>query len=330
VPAAVAVEPVVEVLGAAVALGGRTIWAGVDATVRAGEFAAVLGPNGAGKSTLLKAVLGLVPPAAGDITVFGGRPGRAGGRVGYLPQRRGFDATARIRGLDVVRLGVDGPRWGVPLPGPRNRAVKSRVQELVALVGAGGYAHRPIGTLSGGEQQRLLIAQALAASPELLLLDEPLDSLDLPNQAAVAALLGRIIRETGLSVMIVAHDVNPLLPYLDRVIYLGHGGAATGTPRDVITSATLSRLYGSPVEVLTTSDGRLVVVGQPEAPARHTDRHRHAEPPPQADGPLDADGPLPADGPLDADDPLRGWGRRADRHPSADWRPRAGRDGGPQ
>ena len=159
------------------------------------------------------------------------------------------------------------------MPGRRSRAAAARVAELVDLVGAGAYAHRPIGQLSGGEQQRLLIAQALARRPRLLLLDEPLDSLDLPNQAGVAALISGIARAEDVAVMIVAHDVNPILPYLDRVIYLGRGGAASGTPQQVITSGTLTRLYGTPVEVLSTSDGRLVVVGTPEAPSVHSDRH---------------------------------------------------------
>jgi zinc/manganese transport system ATP-binding protein len=258
---------------AAVVLGGRTIWSQVDAEVCAGEFVAILGPNGVGKSTLLKAILGLVPLAHGRVTLLGQAPGRANHEIGYLPQRRTFDASLRIRGLDVVRLGLDGDRWGLPLPGRRSRAAAARVRELVELVGAGAYAHRPIGQLSGGEQQRLLIAQALARRPRLLLLDEPLDSLDLPNQAAVAALVSRICRSENVAVMIVAHDVNPILAYLDRVIYLGRGGAVSGTPAEVITAPTLTRLYGTPVEVLSTSDGRLVVVGQPEAPAHHTDRH---------------------------------------------------------
>ena len=268
---------VVEVDGATAVVGGRTVWSRVDATVAAGEFVAVLGPNGAGKSTLLKAVLGLIPVAAGAIRLLGRPPGQANHAVGYLPQRRSFDTSLRVRGVDVVRLGLDGDRWGIPLPGRRSRAAAARVRELVELVGAGRYADRPIGQLSGGEQQRLLIAQALARRPELLLLDEPLDSLDLPNQAAVAALLSRICRAEGVAAVIVAHDVNPILPYLDRVIYLGHGGAASGTPAQVINSGTLTRLYGTPVEVLSTSDGRLVVVGQPEAPAHHGGRHdRHA------------------------------------------------------
>jgi zinc/manganese transport system ATP-binding protein len=263
----------VEVRGAAAVLGGRRIWSDVDATVCAGEFVAILGPNGVGKSTLLKAILGLVPLAEGNIRLLDRPPGRAGRDVGYLPQRRSFDPSLRVRGVDVVRLGLDGDRWGLPLPGRANREAAGRVAELVDLVGATAYAHRPIGQLSGGEQQRLLIAQALARRPRLLLLDEPLDSLDLPNQAAVAGLVSRIARAENVAVMIVAHDVNPILPYLDRVIYLGSGGAASGTPAEVITSATLTRLYGTPVEVLSTSDGRLVVVGQPEAPAVHTDRH---------------------------------------------------------
>jgi zinc/manganese transport system ATP-binding protein len=264
---------VIEINQATAVLGGRTIWSHVDATVAAGEFVAVLGPNGVGKSTLLKAILGLIPLAEGRIRLLGRAPGQANHEVGYLPQRRTFDASLRVRGVDVVRLGLDGDRWGLPLPGRRSRAAKARVRELVDLVGASAYAHRPIGQLSGGEQQRLLIAQSLARRPKLLLLDEPLDSLDLPNQAAVAALVSRIARTENVAVMIVAHDVNPILTYLDRVIYLGQGGAVTGTPADVITSATLTGLYGTPIEVLTTSDGRLVVVGQPEAPAQHSDRH---------------------------------------------------------
>jgi zinc/manganese transport system ATP-binding protein len=265
---------VVEIRDASVVLGRRTIWSHVTATVAAGEFVAVLGPNGVGKSTLVRAILGLVPLSAGRISLLGRPAGAANHRVGYLPQRRNFDAALRVRGLDVVRLGLDGDRWGLPIPGRRSRAAAERVRELVALVGATGYAARPIGELSGGEQQRLLVAQALARRPELLILDEPLDSLDLPNQAAIAALIGRICRGEGVAVIMVAHDVNPIQAYLDRVIYLGHGGAVSGTPAQVINSPTLSSLYGVPIEVLTASDGRLVVVGQPEAPAHHTDRHR--------------------------------------------------------
>jgi len=265
-------DTVVDAEGAAVSVGGRQVWVDVTAHVSAASFVAVLGPNGAGKSTLLKAVLGLQSLDAGTIRVLGQEPGAANRRIGYLPQRRTFDPGVRIRGLDVVRLGLDGDKWGLPLPG-RSRDAWRRVHELVEVVDAGAYAHRPIGELSGGEQQRLLIAQALARSPELLLLDEPLDSLDLPAQASVAALIARICVEHRVAVVMVAHDVNPILPYLDQVIYLADGHAAAGAPREVITTETLSRLYRTPIEVLTTTDDRLVVVGQPEAPALHGNRH---------------------------------------------------------
>jgi zinc/manganese transport system ATP-binding protein len=268
----------VQLVDAAVRLGGRTIWSEATLEVARGEFVAILGPNGAGKSTLVKALLGIVPLSGGRATVLGRRPGDAGRDIGYLPQRRNFDPGLRVRGIDIVRLGIDGDRWGVPMPGGgrlfrSRREQQRRVDEVIELVGATAYASRPIGQVSGGEQQRLLIAQALVRGPQLLLLDEPLDSLDLPNQASVAALITRLCTERGVTVMIVAHDANPILSYLDRVVYLAGGRALAGPPAEVITSATLTSLYGTPIEVLSASNGRLVVVGEPEAPAHHTDRH---------------------------------------------------------
>ena len=266
----------IELTGAAVRRGTGTVWSGVDLRIGQGEFVAVLGPNGAGKSTLLDVVLGLLPLSAGTASVLGARPGVGRAGIGYLPQRRNFDAGTRIRGREVVRLGLDGNRWGLPLPAPLSssaRAARARVEEMIELVGAEPYASRPIGELSGGEQQRLLIAQALVRGPRLLLLDEPLDSLDLSNQGAVAALVQRICRREGVTVLMVAHDVNPILTYLDRVVYFAAGAAVEGTPREVIDGPTLSRLYGAPIEVLEASDGRLVVVGTPEPPAHHHDRH---------------------------------------------------------
>jgi zinc/manganese transport system ATP-binding protein len=275
--------PAVQFRHAAVRLGGRSIWSGVDLDVSPGEFVAVLGPNGVGKSTLVKAALGVIPLAAGTVSVLGRPPGEAGRQIGYLPQRRNFDPGMRVRGVDVVRLGSDGDRWGVPLPGGdrlfrSRREQRQRVDDVIEMVGASTYATRPVGQVSGGEQQRLLIAQALVRRPKLLLLDEPLDSLDLPNQASVAALVARICADQGVTVLIVAHDVNPILSYLDRVVYIAQGGAVSGTPAEVITSPTLSALYGTPIEVLRTSDGRLVVVGQPEAPSHHGDRHEGHRP----------------------------------------------------
>ncbi len=268
----------IELAGATVRLGGKRIVSDVELHVGAGQLVAVLGPNGAGKSTLMRVILGLVRLEAGSVTVLGRPPAQARGAIGYLPQRRGFDSSTRLRGVDLVRLGLDGHRWGLPvaLTKParaRRHAETERINNVIALVGATAYAHRPIGELSGGEQQRLLIAQALVREPQLLILDEPLDSLDLPNQASIAALLRRICTTQQVSVLLVAHDANPLLGYLDQVIYLAGGRAMSGPVGEVITSASLSALYGAPIEVLQTHGGRLVVVGQPEAPHHHGHRH---------------------------------------------------------
>jgi zinc/manganese transport system ATP-binding protein len=273
-------EPVVALRDVTVRRGGRTVWSDVSLAVQPGEFVAVLGPNGVGKSTLLQVVLGLLPVAAGEVAVLGGPPGAHNARIGYLPQRRSFDPSARVRGIDVVRLGLDGHRWGLPSPFPTasTRARRARVQEVIELVGAQAYAERPIGECSGGEQQRLLIAQALVQRPDLLVLDEPLDSLDVTNQAGVSALIQQVCRSRGVAVMLVAHDVNPLLPYLDTVLYLAHGGAVMGPPAEVVTSETLTMLYGTPVDVLHDRTGRLVVVGQPDAHEHHHDDSRHDHP----------------------------------------------------
>ncbi len=266
--------PAVALRDAAVALGGRTIWSELSFSIAQGEFVAVLGPNGAGKSTLLRVVLGLLALSSGSAETFGAPPGTRNAAIGYLPQRRTFDASTRVRGVDLVRLGLDGARWGVPLPfasrySESAREARRRVDEAIELVGAGAYARRPIGECSGGEQQRLLIAQALVRRPRMLILDEPLDSLDLPNQAQVAALVGQVCATQGVTVLLVAHDVNPLLSYLHRALYLAGGRGLIGTPREIITSEGLSRLYGVQVEVIATRDGRLVVVGQPEGHSHH-------------------------------------------------------------
>jgi len=268
-------RPAIRMRNAAAVVGGRTVWSGVSVDVGAGEFVAVLGPNGSGKSTLLKVLLGLTP-FTGTVEVLGERAGRSNRRIGYVPQRRAFGTDLRIRGIDVVALGLDGARWGTPVPGLRRlvaprryRERRRRLDEVIDLVGAAEYARRPIGRCSGGEQQRLLIAQALARRPELLLLDEPLESLDVASQASISALVNDICRREGVTVMMVAHDVNPILAHLDRVIYLANGTAVSGTPEQVITAEQLSSLYGIPVEVLRDQSGRLFVVGQPDVPAHH-------------------------------------------------------------
>jgi zinc/manganese transport system ATP-binding protein len=273
-----AAAPAVQLSHASVKIAGRAILNDVSLEISPGEFIAVLGPNGAGKSTLMRTILGLIPVSGGEVRLLGEPPQRTRSQVGYLPQRQSFDEGTRVRGVDLVQLGLDGARWGVPLavtPAARRRrrAERARVDEVIELVGASAYATRAIGELSGGEQQRLLIASALVRRPQLLILDEPLDSLDLPNQASVAALVRRISTSGNVAVLLVAHDANPLLPYLDRVVYLGGGQALAGSVEEVITGPQLSELYQAPVEVLKTTDGRLVVVGQPEAPHHHGHRH---------------------------------------------------------
>jgi len=264
----IAYSPDIQVTDASVVLGGQVIWEHVSLDVRSGEFLAILGPNGAGKSTLLKAILGLLPLASGHISVLGVPARRGNPAIGYVPQRRHFDADVRVRGRDIVQLGVDGNRWGTPLPFCKRGQRRDRVQEVIELVEAAAYADRPIGELSGGEQQRLLIAQALATEPRILALDEPLDSLDLRNQQGIAGVIRQISRDANAAVLLVAHDINPILPAVDRVVYVGRRQVAIGTPAEVITTETLSRLYATPIEVLHASDGRVVVVGQPEAEVR--------------------------------------------------------------
>jgi zinc/manganese transport system ATP-binding protein len=253
-------EEVVALHAAAVRLGERTIWHGAELSIAPGEFIAVLGPNGAGKSTLLRLLLGLLRPSEGIVRVFGRTPRRGDLAIGYVPQRRTLDPDLPIRGRDLVQLGLDGTRWGFSLPGQARRQ-RQIVDEALAAVEATPYANRPVGQLSGGEQQRLLLAQALVGQPRLLLLDEPLASLDLRNQIAISQLVAQLARERAMTVMLVTHDVNPLLPVVDRVLYVARGQVAIGTPEAIITTENLSRLYGTAVEVVHDSQGRVFVVG---------------------------------------------------------------------
>jgi zinc/manganese transport system ATP-binding protein len=253
--------------GLAAAYGDQLIWRNASFTVNTGEFVAVLGPNGSGKSTLLRLLLGLMPPAAGSLQVLGKRPHRGNADVGYVPQRRNIDRDLPVRGRDFVHLGIDGARWGIELG--NNPNYHERVDQAITSVDAQAYADRPIGRLSGGEQQRLLLAQALAGRPQMLLLDEPLASLDLRNQIVIAELVADLARANRLTVLLIAHDINPLLPVVDRVLYVAHGGVAIGKPAEVITTEQLSRLYDAPIEVLHDSHGHMFVVGLEAESAHH-------------------------------------------------------------
>jgi len=261
-------EPTVTARGLSVGYGSRPTWSGADFELRAGEFVAVLGPNGAGKSTLLRAVLGLLTPQAGELRVLGDVPRCGNPAIGYVPQHRELDTAIALSGRDIVGLGIDGHRWGARLTAAARRGVRASVDEAVEAVEATSFVDRRVGNLSGGELQRLLLAQALVRSPRILLLDEPLSNLDMRNQSAIAGLVSRIARERGVTVLLVEHDVNPLLPVVDRVLYVAGGSVAIGTADEVVRPETLSRLYGTPVEVLRDSRGRVFVVGL-EAEASH-------------------------------------------------------------
>lgn len=256
---------------AALERGGRELWSGLDLQVEPGELVAVLGPSGSGKTTLLRAILGLERLSGGTIEALGSPVRRAGNRrIGYVPQQRPLPRETPLRGRDIVGLGVDGHRFGLPFSRRRDRA---RIDELLTAVGADAFADRPVGLLSGGEQQRLRVGQALADDPRLLLCDEPLTSLDLANQQAVVRLIDRHRRERDAAVLLVTHDINPVLAHVNRILYIAHGRFTLGTPDQVLTSETLSDLYGAPVFV-TRAGGRLVVVGAPDADESH---HHHDE-----------------------------------------------------
>ncbi len=252
-------------------LGGRTILRDVSLAVGAGEFVGVLGPNGAGKTTLMRAVLGLVPAAHGTISVAGAPVARGNPAIGYMPQIRSALAGRRVRGYDFVAMAADGHRWGLPSTSAATRADVARVLELV---GGTALARRPLFELSGGEHQRLLLAQCLLGAPKLLLLDEPLISLDPHHQRGVVELVRHVQQELGITVLFSAHELNPLLNALDRVLYLGNGTAALGTVDEVITRPVLSRLYGSPIDVMRVN-GRIFVMSGDVEVEKHDHAHEH-------------------------------------------------------
>nr|WP_156265329.1 ATP-binding cassette domain-containing protein [Rothia koreensis] len=252
--------------------GDRTLWKDLTLEIDQGEYFAVLGPNGSGKSTFLKTLLGLLPLSEGAVRVLGDGVRRGNPRIGYVPQQRAFGPDTPLRARDLVGLGLDGHRWGPGFPSRRRRA---RVDELLERVGATEYAAVPVGLLSGGEQQRLRVAQALASRPRLLLCDEALLSLDLRHQSAVSQLIEEYRRESGATVVFVTHEINPIIDDVDRVLYLANGRFTVGSVEDVMTTETLSRVYGAPVQVLRV-DGRYVVVGsQAASEAPGNDCHAH-------------------------------------------------------
>jgi zinc/manganese transport system ATP-binding protein len=255
--------PVLSIAGAALNFGDRTLWSGLDLKVEAGEFVAVLGANGSGKTSLLRVILGRQRLTSGTVTIAG-HPARRGSRdIGYIQQQRRIDPLTPLRARDLVGQGLDGHRWGIGRPSTGRRR---RIEAILEKVGALPYADRPVGLLSGGEQQRVRIAQALVGEPRLLLCDEPLLSLDPHSQSTTTALVDHSRRTDGTAVVFVTHEINPVLPYADRVLYLAGGRFRAGTVDDVLNSETLSQMYGTPIDVIRTG-GRILVAGLPESAA---------------------------------------------------------------
>jgi zinc/manganese transport system ATP-binding protein len=246
--------------GVGVRLGGRAVLSDVTFALGKGEFAGIIGPNGAGKTTLLRVILGLVEPSGGRVLVDG-RPlhGKNRSSIGYVPQKLLIDPDMPLRARDVVSLGLDGHKLGFGFPSRQRREL---IDKALADVGAAGYADARVGELSGGEQQRVLVAHALISRPRLLLLDEPLANLDLRSERAIVAVLGRLAREQGITVLLSAHDMNPLLGVMDKIVYVAGGHVATGPTDEVVTSDGLTRLYGHQVDVVRVHNRVLVVAGE--------------------------------------------------------------------
>lgn len=249
---------VVDFADASLAFGERIIWSDANFKLTGGEFVGLIGPNGTGKTSLLRVILGQVRLASGRVQVMGRAPGRGNLAIGYVPQRRSLTADLSVRGYDLVLLGLIGNKWGF---GPASAAERRAVDEALAAVDATDFADQPIGLLSGGEQQRLLIAQALLTRPKLLLLDEPLASLDLKSQHEVVHLVEALRRERQMAVIMVAHDLNPLLEVLDGIVFILDGRVVAGSLDEVLRSDLLSQLYQTPVDVHMAEDGHRFVVG---------------------------------------------------------------------
>jgi zinc/manganese transport system ATP-binding protein len=267
------VRPIVEFDNVTLAIGGRAVLSGASFAIAPGEFIGVLGPNGAGKTTLMRAILGLLAPRAGAIRVFGRAPQRGDAAIGYLPQVRTVLPDLRLRGLDFIASSLHGERWGLPM---LSRGDRNAIDETLESIGAGDLARRPLSDMSGGERQRLLLAQALIGSPRLLILDEPLISLDARHQEVAIDVVRKACRERGITVLFSAHELNQLLGALDRVLYLGGGHAVLGAVDEVVTAPVLSRLYGAEIDVVRA--GRHIFVmsrGRDVERIDHVHDHHH-------------------------------------------------------
>jgi len=263
--------PALQISNLSVSLGGNTILSGINAEIGAGEFIGIFGPNGAGKTTLVRCIVGTLAPTHGSIRVLGLPSNQAARQIGYMPQGLGgFDLSA-LSARALVEAACEGDRWGIPWLSKKSKREIDRVLEIVE---ATSYAGRRFSVLSGGERQRVMLAQALLGNPRLLVLDEPLASLDPKNQALLIECVARVKKQTGATVLFVAHDMNPLMNVMDRVLYLAGGGAALGTVDEVATSESLTKLYGFGIDVVRTQN-RVFVVSSEGNVTESQCEHRH-------------------------------------------------------
>ena len=267
--------PVLSLHAATLSFGDRELWRNLNLEVQPGEFLAVLGPNGTGKTSLLKTILGQQKLSSGTIEFLGQPVGHGSRRIGYIPQQKLIEPGTPLRARDLVAFGLNGHRWGLPI---NSKVTRARVDEILRSVGATEYADVPVALLSGGEQQRVRVGQSIAGSPQLLLCDEPLISLDLHHQRQVSELIDERRRALQTAVVFVTHDVNPILGMVDRVLYLAGGHFRVGTPDEVLRSEVLSYMYNTPVEVIR-SRGRVVVLGAPEGYGAHDHLEHHVSTP---------------------------------------------------
>ena len=253
--------PIIDARNLAAGYHGKTVWKDATFTINRGEFVAIIGPNGAGKTTLFRVLLGLQQPTGGTVRVFESRPHSGNQRIGYVPQKHMIDNETNVESLELVRLGLSGTRWGF---NPFSRDDRIAALDALANVGGMDLAPRPLSQLSGGELQRVFLAEALVSKPELLLLDEPLSNLDIRRERELVQLVNNVVRSRSVAALLIAHNINPLLPFLDKVIYMANGKVATGRPGEVLTSERLSDLYGVQIEVLRDSRGHLAIIGTEE------------------------------------------------------------------
>ena len=264
--------PALQIHDLSVTLGGNTILSGVNAEIGTGEFVGIFGPNGAGKTTLVRCIIGTLVPSRGSIEVLGLSPRQAARQIGYMPQGHGgFDATA-LSARALIEAACDGNAWGIPWT---SEAARQEVDRVLEVTEAAHYAHRPFSVLSGGERQRVMLAQALLGNPRILVLDEPLASLDPKNQGLLIECVARVQKSTHTTVLFVAHDMNPLMNVMDRVMYLAGGGAALGKLDEVITSESLTKLYGTDIEVVRTQNRVFVVSAEGGVTESECAHHDH-------------------------------------------------------